>query len=45
LSIARTLAELQGGRVDYAPRAGGGSVFSLRLPATEIGAEALEQTA
>jgi two-component system, OmpR family, sensor histidine kinase KdpD len=45
LSIARTLAELQGGSVSYAPRAGGGSVFSLRLPATEVGAEALEQTA
>jgi two-component system, OmpR family, sensor histidine kinase KdpD len=45
LSIARTLAELQGGSVSYAARSGGGSVFSLRLPATEIGAEALEQTA
>jgi two-component system sensor histidine kinase KdpD len=45
LSIARTLAELQGGTVGYAPRPGGGSVFSLRLPATEVGAEALEQTA
>ena len=45
LSIARTLAELQGGSVSYAPRPGGGSVFSLRLPATEVGAEALEQTA
>lgn len=45
LSIARTLAELQGGSVVYAPRSGGGSVFSLRLPATEIGVEALEQTA
>jgi two-component system sensor histidine kinase KdpD len=45
LSIARTLAELQGGSVSYAPRPGGGSVFSLRLPATEVGAEALEQPA
>ena len=45
LSIARTLAELQGGTVGYAARAGGGSVFSLRLPATEVGAEALEETA
>ncbi|HSQ31736.1 MAG TPA: ATP-binding protein [Gemmatimonadaceae bacterium] len=45
LSIARTLAELQGGTVAYAARPGGGSVFSLRLPATEVGAEALEQTA
>ena len=45
LSIARTLAELQGGSVEYAPRLGGGSVFTLRLPATEVGADALEQTA
>ncbi|HEY4129295.1 MAG TPA: ATP-binding protein [Gemmatimonadaceae bacterium] len=44
LSIARTLAEIQGGSVEYAPRPGGGSVFSLRLPATELGADALEQT-
>lgn len=45
LSIARTLAELQGGTVTYAPRSGGGSVFSLRLPAIEVGADALEQPA
>jgi two-component system, OmpR family, sensor histidine kinase KdpD len=45
LSIAKTLAELQGGTVAYAPRRGGGSVFALRLPATELGADALEQTA
>jgi len=45
LSIARTLAEIQGGTVTYAPRAGGGSVFTVRLPATELGADALEQTA
>jgi len=45
LSIARTLAEIQGGSVDYAPRAGGGSVFSLRLPATELRPDALEQSA
>jgi two-component system sensor histidine kinase KdpD len=44
LSIARTLAEIQGGTVEYTPRAGGGSVFSFRLPATELGADALEQT-
>ena len=43
LSIARTLAELQGGTVDYTPRPGGGSVFSLRLPASELRADALEQ--
>ncbi|MEO7084855.1 MAG: ATP-binding protein [Gemmatimonadaceae bacterium] len=45
LSIARTLADMQGGSVRYNPRVGGGSVFSLRLPATELGADALEQTA
>jgi two-component system sensor histidine kinase KdpD len=33
LSIARRLAELQGGRLDYEPRVGGGSVFTLVLPA------------
>jgi two-component system sensor histidine kinase KdpD len=43
LSIARTLAELQGGRVEYARRPGGGSIFSLRLPASELRADALEQ--
>jgi len=43
LSIARTLAEIQGGTLDYTSRAGGGSVFSLRLPASELRADALEQ--
>jgi two-component system sensor histidine kinase KdpD len=33
LSIARRMAEAQGGAVRYAPRDGGGSVFELRLPA------------
>ncbi|HEV2643193.1 MAG TPA: sensor histidine kinase, partial [Candidatus Elarobacter sp.] len=33
LAIARQLAEVQGGSVEYAPREGGGSVFTLRLPA------------
>jgi two-component system sensor histidine kinase KdpD len=33
LAIARQLAEVQGGTVDYAPREGGGSVFTLCLPA------------
>jgi K+-sensing histidine kinase KdpD len=32
LAIARRLAEAQGGRVEYEPRPGGGSVFILRLP-------------
>ena len=36
LSIARLLAEIQGGRVEYQPRPGGGSVFVLRLPAAQI---------
>jgi two-component system sensor histidine kinase KdpD len=44
LSIARTLAEIQGGDVIYAPRAGGGSIFSLRLPATELRDDALDET-
>jgi two-component system sensor histidine kinase KdpD len=35
LAIARRLAELQGGTIDYAPREGGGSIFTLRLPAGE----------
>jgi two-component system sensor histidine kinase KdpD len=42
LSIARTLAEIQGGSVRYEPREGGGSVFSLSLPAAEVRADALE---
>ena len=33
LSIARRMAEAQGGTVEYEPRGGGGSVFVLRLPA------------
>ena len=33
LSIARTVAEVQGGSVRYRPRQGGGSIFELRLPA------------
>lgn len=45
LSIARTLAEIQGGSVSYASRPGGGSVFALRLPATELREDALEQSA
>jgi two-component system sensor histidine kinase KdpD len=45
LSIARTLAEIQGGSLTYSERNGGGSVFALRLPAAEIGADALEASA
>ncbi len=33
LSIAQRLANAQGGTLSYADRAGGGSVFTLRLPA------------
>jgi two-component system sensor histidine kinase KdpD len=35
LSIARRVAEAQGGRVVYSPRDGGGSVFTLYLPAID----------
>ena len=35
LSIARGLAELQGGSLSYADRTGGGSAFTLRLPALD----------
>ncbi|MDE3150927.1 MAG: histidine kinase, partial [Gemmatimonadota bacterium] len=35
LSIAQRLAQAQGGVVEYAPRLGGGSVFSLLLPACD----------
>jgi len=38
LSIARRLAEAQHGSLDATPRAGGGSVFTLRLPAADLGA-------
>jgi two-component system, OmpR family, sensor histidine kinase KdpD len=38
LSIARGLAEAQGGSVGYEPREGGGSRFILRLPAADVGA-------
>ncbi len=36
LAIARGLAEAQGGTVTYTPRAGGGSVFTLALPAADM---------
>jgi two-component system sensor histidine kinase KdpD len=36
LAIARRLAELQGGSLEYAPRPGGGSVFLLRLPGGDV---------
>jgi len=36
LSIARGIAEAQGGTLVHEPREGGGSVFSLRVPAMDI---------
>ena len=36
LAISRQLAEAQRGTLAYAPRAGGGSVFTLRLPAADL---------
>ena len=36
LSIVRGLAVVQGGSVGYAPRDGGGSVFTLRLPGATL---------
>lgn len=36
LSIARRLAEAQEGSLEYQPRAGGGSVFVLELPAARL---------
>ncbi len=40
LSIARALAEAQGCSLEYAPRDGGGSVFTLRVPAIDVPAPA-----
>jgi two-component system sensor histidine kinase KdpD len=39
LSIARRLAEAQGGALDYFARPGGGSVFVFSLPAAELPAD------
>lgn len=36
LSIARRLAEAQGGALEYLPRPGGGSVFVFSLPAADL---------
>jgi signal transduction histidine kinase len=35
LTIARGIADAQGGALRFRPRAGGGSVFELLLPAVE----------
>jgi two-component system sensor histidine kinase KdpD len=45
LNIARTLAELQGGTLSYATREGGGSLFTLRLPAADVEETAAEELA
>jgi two-component system sensor histidine kinase KdpD len=39
LAISRGLAEAQGGSLAYEPRAGGGSIFILELPAADVAAE------
>jgi signal transduction histidine kinase len=36
LSIARQLAEAQGGSVSYAERVGGGSLFTFEIPAVKL---------
>jgi signal transduction histidine kinase len=36
LSIARQLIEAQRGTLEYAPRAEGGSRFTIELPATSV---------
>lgn len=38
LPIARRLIEAQGGTLSFAPRDGGGAIFTARLPAAEVGA-------
>jgi two-component system sensor histidine kinase KdpD len=40
LSIARALADAQGGSLRYENRDGGGSVFILRVPAIDVQDEA-----
>jgi signal transduction histidine kinase len=42
LFVVRSLAEAQGGRADYRPREGGGSVFTVTLP---LAAEQVEPSA
>jgi signal transduction histidine kinase len=39
LSIAQRLAVAQGGRIEYHARTGGGSVFTLSLPAADVAAQ------
>jgi len=44
LSIARRLAEAQGGRLGYEPRPGGGSLFVLELEALDLPAGEAEES-
>jgi len=44
LAIARQLAELQGGRVLYQAREGGGSLFHLLLPAADLDEASLAES-
>jgi two-component system sensor histidine kinase KdpD len=39
LSIAKGIADAQGGRLTFAPRDGGGSVFTLSVPAIDLTSE------
>lgn len=43
LAIARGLAVVQGGTLAYEPRAGGGSTFTLRLPAAQLSDAVLQE--
>jgi len=45
LALARRMAELQGGALVYAPREGGGSVFTLVLPAAGLSEESRAEEA
>jgi len=45
LAIARRLAAAQGGTLTFAERPGGGSVFTLRLPAARLSEEELPEAA
>ena len=45
LAIARRLAVAQGGTLSFAERPGGGSVFTLRLPAARLSEEEMPEVA
>ena len=44
LAIARAFAEAQGGSVRYGVREGGGSIFEVRVPATDVDADAIGES-